>query len=59
MWVLSYPIFFLIRMSTFVKFVDDTKTGGAANILQHITNVQIELGFEIRVQKGQVQFLYT
>lgn len=35
----------------FVKFVDDTRTGWTANILQYMITVQSDLEFEIRAQK--------
>lgn len=40
----------MIWMSTFVKFADDIRTGGTANVLQHMITFQSELEFEIRAQ---------
>lgn len=35
----------------FVAFVDDIRTEGTANVLQHTVTVQSELEFKIRAQK--------
>lgn len=34
------------------KFVDEIRTEGTANVLQHMITVQSKLEFEIRPQKG-------
>lgn len=38
-------------MSMFVAFVDDIRTGGTANVLQHMIPVQSQPEFKTRAQK--------